>query len=479
MSIDFALAKPGSPEWWLNYLLTRFDAPTRPNWIDWRYDPTPKQDRRTRLNNLWAYYTGRPPLPQVAEGYRDIFRDHMRKARSNYAPMCVNAMLDRMELQGVSTGVDSDVDGDDVAAQIADVSNLVAGLKDLFGYAFSMSEAYALIIPPVGATKVPVVKALDPRFAVGEPDPGNPVQLRAFLSLTWDPVFQKQKALLFLPGKKYTATADGTLAWSWEGEPEDVTGIDELGGVPAIRLDNLNSQGEFEPHLDLLDRINDTTLQRMVLTIYQAFRQRAVVGDLEGDEDDDDGEPDEPIDWANVLTADPGAVWQLPEGVSFWESNQADLTPIITAKRDDVKEFAAVTSTPLHLITPDAANGSAEGASLMREGLNHKVLDRRARFTPAIKLMFRIAFAMAGQPERGEKMRLLWGSIESNSLAEKGSATAQAQGVLSRERILTDIWGMSPQAAKECIQQLTADELLFGSQNRRQPVTTGDRADEL
>lgn len=459
--IDFANAAPGSPEWWLNYLLARFDMPQRPNSADWRHATGRHPTRRERLDLLWSYNIGRPPLPQVADAYRSIFQDEMRKARSNYAPMCVAAMLDRMELQGISTGVDNDANGDDVAAEIADVSNLIAGLKDLFGYAFVMSEAYALIIPPTtrSAVQLPVVKALDPRWAIGEPDPSNPIAMRAFLYLTWDPVEQKQQAQLFLPGKRYVAASDGVLAWDWVQEPEDIVGIDDFGGIPAVRFDNLNGLGEFEPHLDLLDRINDTTLQRMVLTLYQSFRQRAVV--IDDDEVDvDDGDVENEVDWGDILTADPGAVWKLPKGTTFWESNQADLTPIITAKRDDVKEFAAVTTTPLHLITPDAANGSAEGASLMREGMNHKVLDRRTRFTPALKLMYKICFAFAGQPERGTKIRLLWGSIESNSLADKGSATAQSTGVLSKERQLTDIWGMSPEEAAENIDQLAADALL-------------------
>lgn len=461
MPIDFATAKPDTPEWWLNYLLARFDMPQRPVSADWRHAAGRFPTRRERLDLLWSYNIGRPPLPQVADAYRSIFQDEMRKARSNYAPMCVSAMLDRMELQGISTAADSDANGDDVAAEIADVSNLISGLKDFFGYAFAMSEAYLLIIPPTDRSSVqlPVVKALDPRWAIGEPDPYNPIALRAFLYLTWDPVLQKQQAQLFLPGKRYVATSDAMMAWDWSEAPEDIDGIDEFGGIPAVRVDNLNGLGEFEPHLDLLDRINDTTLQRMVLTLYQSFRQRAVVIDDE-EVETEDGDAEEEIDWGDILTADPGAVWKLPKGTTFWESNQADLTPIITAKRDDVKEFAAVTTTPLHLITPDAANGSAEGASLMREGLNHKVMDRRVRFTPALKLMYKIAFAFAGQPERGARIRLLWGSIESNSLADKGSATAQSKGVLSTESQLIDIWGKTPEEAAQNIDQLAAEALL-------------------
>jgi hypothetical protein len=136
-----------------------------------------------------------------------------------------------------------------------------------------------------------------------------------------------------------------------------------------------------------------------------------------------------------------------------------DLTPIITAKRDDVKEFAAVSNTPLHLITPDAANGSAEGAGLMREGLTAKVRDRRARFTPPLKLLWRLVFATASAQQKGARMRLHWGPIEFHTLAEQASASAQAVGTLSLDDRLERIWQMTPADAKRNALRMIADQL--------------------
>lgn len=473
--INFDRAAQGSPEWWLNYLLGKFDAQQRVAWSKNGRQHTHQERRSDRLEKLWAYYVGDAPLPTVAENYSEVFREELRKARCNYAPMCVGAMLDRMKLVAVSTGVDSDANADDVATEIMDVSNLETGLNDLFAFALTMGEAYGMVVPATAASpsKMPLVKTMDPRVAVGEPDPVNPLLLRAFLTRTWDPVFNTETVHLFLPGLKYTATSDEQSAWRWDGHPVAVTGIDDLGGIPAVRMENRHGLGEFEPHLDLLDRINDTTMKRIVLMWYQSFRQRAVTGDLE-DEDGDEGEDGaqkEPIDWDTLLRADPGSLWRLPAGVQFWESQQADLQPMLTAKRDDVKEFAAVTGTPLYLITPDDAQQSAMGSTTMREALTHKVNDRRARFTPALKLLWRIAFAMAGDAERGNRIRLVWGALETNSLADKGSATSQARGVLSDEAILTDIWDYPPQRAAQILTERTAQQLLTGATTP--PPSTG------
>ncbi|MGW2666229.1 phage portal protein [Nocardia tengchongensis] len=461
-----------SPAWWLNFLGQRFNE--RDRTYDLPLHPHSQQliyrTRRQRLNLLWSYYIGQPPLPNVAEGYTDAFCDVLRKGRATYAPMAITPMLDRMQLNGVSTAVDDTPDGDDTARKIMEYSNFAAAIKDAFTFQFVMSEAYLMIVPAADGApdKTPLITAEDPRTCIGQPDPMNPNQLRAALKIGYDPVREREIAWLFVGGMRHQASRASTpiqggvfsaAGFEWDAEPVHMPELAGIGQVPVVQLINPRGMGEFEPHLDLLDRINDTILQRIVLTWYQSFRQRAVIADLEGDEDDQDA-PVEEVDWANVFRADPGALWRVPAGTTFWESNQADLTPVLVSIRDDVKEFAAVTSTPLHLITPDAANQSAEGASLMREGLVFKVKDRRARVTPRLIEAWKIAFAFAGEAQRGSDIKLNWGNVESFSLTERSNAIAQTRGVLSRERQLTDIMEMTPVEAQANLQDLIQDRIL-------------------
>lgn len=462
-----------SPSQWFDALNNRFTKATRPVWQDKRERPRDIKPRNEELDTLWSYYVGDAPLPQVAGDYEDVFRDVMRTARCNYAPMCVNAMLDRMELQAVSTAADSDTNADDVAAQIMDDSGFIAVAKNLFGFMFAMGEAFAMVVPGVGGGNA-TVHAIDPRRCIGIPDRANPLLLRAALVKDYDPVEDKQTAHLFLPGKRWEVVFDGTK-WTVQNEdkPEIIRGLDKLGGIPIVRFENAHGLGEYEQHLDLLDRINDMTLKRIVIAAYQAFRQRALIGDVDDDDDDDDtaeaanwgddadGEAQKWEDLADsIFKADPGSLWKVPDGFKFWESQPLDLNSILAAKRDDVKEFAAVTSTPLHLITPDAANGSAEGAGLMRESATSKIRDRRARVTPQMKLLWRIAFAMSGQADRGASIKLHWGPIEFRTLGEKASASSQAADTLSLENRCELIWEMSPAETQENIDQRVAEALL-------------------
>lgn len=465
-----AMKRPGTPEWWLNHLCERFNERDHTDDLSdpdgWR-QPVYWRTRRQRMNLLWSYYVGRPPLPRIGETARETFRDVLRTARANYAPKAIQPVVDRMDLLGVRTGVTDGIEGDDVAKRIMEYSNFAAAIKDSLIYTFTLSESYLMVIPAAdgAADRTPLITAEDPRTCIGDPDPMNPNHLRAALKLGYDIVENKVMAWLFLNGIKYTASCPGNDMWAttsygaasfeWDSPPVRLPELEAVGAsVPIIQLPNVRGMGEFEPHLDLLDRINDGIMRRLQIAAYQSAKQRAIIGDLEGDDVDDADAPGEEVDWDSVFDAAPDALWRVPAGTTFWESNPADMTGILASVRDDVKEFAGNTDTPLHLITPDAANQSAEGASLMREALVFKVKDRRARLTPRIVELFKMAFAFAGESDRTKNIELLWGPVELFSLAEKSNAAAQLANTLSRNRIQQDILEMTPDQIQQNEQEL-------------------------
>jgi hypothetical protein len=259
-----------------------------------------------------------------------------------------------------------------------------------------------------------------------------------------------------------------------------VTGLEDLGGIPIVKFANPLCMGEYEGHIDVLDTVIDITLQSLVLMRYQAFRPTAAIGDEDEESEYDDENTDysgpdyvqpsadavdRPVkkqvtDFNQVLKAGPGEVWKLPSGWKIWQGQQADVMGMLQAKRDALKEFAAFSHTPLYLITPDDANGSAAGAGLLREALTSKVRDRRSRDTVSLKLLWRIAFAMSGEKARGQDVKLRWGPIEFKSLPEKGSATSQATSVLSKQYIMRDIWEMPPEDIAENIAELEVDRVM-------------------
>jgi hypothetical protein len=254
--------------------------------------------------------------------------------------------------------------------------------------------------------------------------------------------------------------------WTKAGEEE--TG---LRFVPIFPFLNRGGLGEFEAHTDILDRINWDILQRLVITAMQAYRQRALTtenGDPLPTTDADGNE----IDYDDMFSASPGALWELPPGFKVWESQQTDVTGILAASKDDIRDFAAVTRTPLPMLIPDGANQSAEGASASREGLVFKSIDRRNRADAALVAAMGAALAI----ERGldtpvDGVEATWLPIERRSLQEMADADTKAQSIPWRDR-MSEIWGFSGDRIDKMESNRAADALNTAlSQPPALPVT--------
>ncbi|KEP72468.1 hypothetical protein HR12_44640, partial [Microbacterium sp. SUBG005] len=115
-----------------------------------------------------------------------------------------------------------------------------------------------------------------------------------------------------------SGTIRGEVAEGWvlDGDPELYD-----GPVPVFAMENEDGIAEFEPHIDVIDRINLGKLQRLVVTAYQAFKARALKNLPDKDDDGND------IDWGKRLDFAPGALIDLPEGIDVWESEAVDIRP--------------------------------------------------------------------------------------------------------------------------------------------------------
>jgi hypothetical protein len=454
--------------------------------------------RRPRLDMLDAYYRGDGPLPAGAGPHlRRAYQEFQRKARTNWAGLVVESARQRMIPVAFKTAAGGDDNGDKVAARIWRANGLAVESADVHRTMLSLGDAYVMVGRLDEETGQPVITAEDPRQVVTEHDPVQQRRVVAGLKQFRDDIDGRDLAYLYLPGeparvrvayrevgKPAGVPAAGPYgSWVWDGALQrrtllpgpDVSGWewdDSLAGelpfntVPVVRFRNLGGWGEYEHHLDLLDRLNHTVLQRLVIVAVQAYRQRAVKGSLP--RTDDQGRE---IDYRDLFSADPGALWELPDGVDLWESGQADLTPVLASVRDDLQALAAVTQTPLHHLQPESANQSAEGASLSREGLVFKVEDRIARADAAWAQVMSLAFRWLGDDERADLLSIepLWTPAERYSLAERADAAtkATAAGVPART-VWSKIWQFTPEEIAEMEQQRADDALIAAAAGANQ-----------
>lgn len=437
--IDITEAR--SPGWWLARLMVKLG------------------ERQARYELLDSYYRGDPPLPWGPEGCRQAFQKFQRKARLNLAAMIADSVTERMKPVGFRTGASADQEGDDQAWKIWQANNLDAEAPLLFSTCAVMSEAYTIVGGPDPDTKVPVISCEDPRQVITEQDPANRRRTIAALKVWVDDVDGVDRAKLYLPGIVYSAVRrnrpTGELmsfdpsGWEWEDDGQKLPAF-AARIVPVTRFvlrSNLagDALGEFEDCIDDFDRINLMLLQRLTVAVMQAFRQRALKN---GDALPDTDEDGEEIDYNDIFSADPGAFWMLPEGVEVWESAGVDLTPLLESVKADIRDVLATSRTPLHYMFPDAAGGSAEGASLGREGLIFRAGARITQAEDPLEQTMSLALLFMGEKERAQRpdLEVIWQAPERVSTAERYDAAVKAQAAgVPWTTIMRDILGFSPQ----------------------------------
>lgn len=468
-----------SPGWWLQRLSRQMHArPTRTSDTG-----APIRSRAERMDLLHRYLIGDPPLPKSTDSHSRFTRDFLRMARANYALLIVDAMLDRTSFLGVSTVQDNDADGDDLARRIAAANGWGALTQDVHSNTFALSEGYVIVGAPDEDTGLPLVTAQDPRNVITAHDPVRPNRSRAALNLYRDDDEGRDVAHVYTPGRVDVAYRDGgsslasprfaARSWEWAGAESGsypVAGAESV--VPVVRFKNRLGMGEYEPHLDLLNRINEMISDRLWIAKYQTFRQRG----LKSDELPDaypEGHPQagQEVDYDEIFEADPGSFWKLPKDAEMWESQQTDLRPVLDSVKEDRQELAAITRTPLYYMNPDAANGSAEGASLQREGAVFKAKDRQERLTANWLSVYRYAFLFAGDEARARsELTAMWAPAERYSLAERGDAAAKgkASGVPQRS-VLTDLWQFDPPTVAR-MERERAGDLLFQAPGQAVPT---------
>lgn len=435
---------PGSPGWWLAKLLKDLHA------------------RQPRYEMLDSYYCGEANLPLFsAQEVRQAYRQFREMARLNFAELIVEATRERMSPVGFRMGSDDTTNGDKEAWRIWQSNHLDADSALVHRTQLAMADAYVIVGPIDPDTDVPLITGEDPREVITAHDPARRRKVIAALKTWRDDAEGAEFANVFLPGRIFKAERPASKSGV---TPEGVNGFEWAEGgaegqalptsrVPVVRFANKPklgyadvSKGEYEPHLGALKRIDYQVMQRLQIITLQAFKQRAIKGaPLTQPTGPQQGQQ---IDYADIFKMDPAALWILPANVDIWESGQVDLTPIQGAIKDDVQYVAAVTRTPMHYFTPDAANGSAEGASLAREGLVFKTLDRIAQGSESWEQVMSLAFEVLGDMDRAKRpdMEVMWAPPDQPSLAERYDAAAKAVAVgVPWRSVMLDILGFSPQ----------------------------------
>lgn len=476
--IDFDV--PQSPGWWLNVLGRELQDRRLGRANGKRYSRSTSKPQRVRpgLDLLHDHLEGDPPLLNCARGWDEHFREVVRLGRLNVAALVIEAKSNRMKLRDFRTAAPDDTLGDARAREIMRANNLRVVARDVHDGMLALADSYVMVTPRAEG-EIPIVTAEDAREVITAHDPATGLTLAAlkmfrddwdstdyaYLFIREDDGIVRQYRALKSRGITSLGETPFRVNQSWDWDENVYAKPVPANRMPVTRFRNYRSRGEYEPHLATLDRINDKIVNEMTIAKVQAFRQRAIKGLPDTQKKLVDGRQVEvEIDYSGVFEAAPGSLWQVPADVEFWESSAVDLTPIRMAIKDDLEHVAAVTSTPLHTITPDAASGSAEGASLMRESSVDAALTRIDYADRPWAEVLANCFAFMGDAARADVTQIepIWGPVERFSLSEKASAASQARTTLPDAAIQTDIWQYAP-AEVPTLRAMRGADLLFQS----------------
>lgn len=452
--------EPGSPHWWLHRLTGQLmlDQP--------------------RMVLMDRYYRGNHPLPDVPRKLKAEYKVMLRRSRSNFMRIVVEAPAERLRVQGFRADGATEADQDDWAWWLANGMDVGANLSILDS--LSMGRSYLSVWRYSGEDDARV-QVEDPRNTIVEHDQLNRRRRAAGLRLWVDDWTRKVRADVWLPDGCYrfvtvAATVRSSHLWPQGWQPaypiddEDVTFTDlvqreepaqtldqwltqweeldvvpnPLGEIPIVPLINRPSvlkQPDGESELDDVyltqDRINEMLFNRALAAWTTAYRQKWATGlDVPVDED---GNPIEPYQAAI------DRLWVSEDPATrFGEFGQTDLKPYIESIEEDVQHIAVQTRTPRHYFLQQGQSPSGDAIKSAEAGLVAKVTEKQAHLGPAFAEVVRLRRAMAGQATEG-RIETIWADAESRTLAELTDAVIkQHQARLIPTRVAQERLGYTP-----------------------------------
>jgi hypothetical protein len=412
---------PGAPLWWVSRLEKKLAA------------------RRGYVDLMGRYYVGDHPLPIPHEKVRTAFQRMLRSSRANWTGLIVDAVAERLHVDGFRLGGDQAGDAD--AWAIWQGNDLDAESELVHTEALVSGETFVTVWNNPKDAEMPLITAEHPSQMVAEADRANPRELAAALKVWEDDWTGGKLATLYLPDGIYKYQAPKQSS-EWREREEKLA--NPLGTVPVAVFRNrprliTGGRSEIEDVTDIQDRINKTIFDRAMASEYASFRQRYSIG-MEIPRDDA-GNPKAPFEVAI------DHLWMAEdENVKFGEFSATDLVPYIKACESDITMMAAISRTPPHYLLGAMVNISGDALKAAESGLSSKAASRTRQFGEAWERVLRLAFSVLDDPRGKERSsEVIWHDVETRTEGERVDALTKMASLGVPRAALWEKWGAAPQ----------------------------------
>ena len=415
-------------------------------------------NRATRIQRFDNYYTGVQRLAFATSKFRQAFGSLFGAFADNFCALIVDAVEERLNVEGFrigpSEGEDTDKTGDAIAWRMWQENELDAFSQIAHTEALVKELSY-ILVGPGDDPNVPEITVEDALASIVVYDAGSYRTRRAGLK-RWRDDDGYLNATLYLPDRieKYRSRSKVTTSVNWAAArwlPRDVPGeqwpLDNpLGVVPLVPLINRprldgTGQSELLSVLPIQDAINKLVMDMIVASEFSAYRQRWATG-IEIEIDEQTGEA------TQEFQADVARMWaSANDAAKFGTLEASDLQPFVSGVEMLIQHLASQTRTPYHYFLQHGGQPpSGDSLRAAEAGLNFKSKRKQRYFGESWEEVIRLGFLAIGDKARGSiaATETIWRDSEQHTEAQRADALVKMGSLGVPEEVLWEKWGASP-----------------------------------
>jgi len=457
-----------SPLWWLLHLYRRLIT------------------RSPIIQKFEDYYDGKHPLAFVTSKYRAEFGNMLRGVSDNWMALVVDAVEERLHVDGFRIGADPI--GDKDAWSIWQRSSMDADSEMLHSVALQTGAAYALVWfgDDVNGVQQPMITVEHPGQVYIAYETGSRHKRLAAIKAWTDEWTGLTRANVYLPDGIYKfeaqrqpviddyITATGrfrqlqVLSAAWRPIDGESEVPNPLGVVPMVEFRNRprmlgEGRSEISEVTSTQNQINKLVCDMLIASEFGAFRQRWATG-VEIPTNAVTGETVE--DFKSALDR----LWHTENDTAkFGDFAETSLANYVGAIENRVQSLASRTRTPPHyLLGASGSFPSGESLKATETGLVAKVYSRHRHFGESWEDVMRLAFKVLDDARADvQTSETIWRDPESRSEAEHTDSLLKKMALgIPQEQLWEDAGYTPTQIArfKEMLRAEAAERALQGAQ---------------
>lgn len=388
--------------------------------------------RQGDIDKYYRYYDAEEAILAFAQRkFSEDFGPMFTQWRDNFCGIAVDAVVERMKVEGFRWGEAPEADKD--AQKLWQANALDTEAPQVHTDAMVTGESYVIVWGD--EDDEPVISPESSREVIVHRTPGKRRQLDAGMKKYRDD-WGSEFITLWTPDTVYTSTrgmSRGSKKWTEpDGKPNP------LGAVPIVPMTNRPRLGrdrwhpwsDLKPIIPIQDAITKITADSIVASEFSAYAQRIITGLELEDEDGNDVSPIKSAIDRLILLEDPDVKWGQFEA--------SDLRNYVYLVDMLVMHLASIARVPPHyFLAQSGSSNSGESYQTKESGLGFKIAERKLHMGEGWESVIRMAFKVK-KDARAEEMsaETIWGNHEYASEGQRIDALVklnQGLGVPQRQ----------------------------------------------